>query len=82
MDNAFLSLHDRKKLTLFRNALREAEREWRKLLKRKGELSTDEKKQYKSLIELRNALHREITNMELAARPINEILKALGVDSA
>lgn len=82
MHNSFLSPRAHKKLTAFRNALRVADREWKKLLKRKGGLSTDEKQLYKSLIELRNALHRAITNMELAARPIDQILKALDVDSA
>jgi hypothetical protein len=79
MNNPFQSAEDSKMLAQLRGLLQLADREWKKLLKRKDNLSSKQLELFNKLIKVRAKLHTMITKIELESLPINQILKALGV---
>ena len=78
MSNSFRSLEIERKLAQLRADLRLADTTWKKLLKRRGDLSPDEAELLKKLPKVRNKLHTLITRIEQETQPINVLLKALG----
>jgi predicted transcriptional regulator len=79
MSNPFQSPEIEKKLAQLRADLRLADTTWKKLLKRKDDLSPEEGELFKKLPKVRNKLHTLITKIEQETKPINQLLKALGV---
>lgn len=80
MPNLLHSPQASQKLVELRKGLQLVDREWKKLLKRKDQLSAKDSELFKKLGKIRAKLHTLVTKMEEESKPINQILKALGVE--